>query len=206
MRKGKLGIILPFYGVLGFLLAILGQTFLCGLLMGLVLIIEKDEITGKAVIQAFVLSLFGSLISLIFSAFDPIISIPVIGAVVGTIVGIVEGIFGLIVLIFGIIGIVKAKKDIDPAVPLVNKFSNWAYGTIVQKVIPQYQQPAQPYQQPMQQQPQYQQPVQPQQQYQQPMQQPQYQQPVQQQQPLYQPPTQQPLNQNPYTPPQNDNK
>ena len=38
MRKGKFNIVLPFYAIVGFVLAMLGQVLLCGLLLCLSLI------------------------------------------------------------------------------------------------------------------------------------------------------------------------
>ena len=43
MRKDRFNICISFYAVLAFVLAILGQTLLCGMLLGFVIVIQKDE-------------------------------------------------------------------------------------------------------------------------------------------------------------------
>ena len=57
MRKDRFNICISFYAVLAFVLAILGQTLLCGMLLGFVIVIQKDEWLTKQVMQAFFLGL-----------------------------------------------------------------------------------------------------------------------------------------------------
>lgn len=59
MRKDRFNICISFYAVLAFVLAILGQTLLCGMLLGFVIVIQKDEWLTKQVMQAFFLALVG---------------------------------------------------------------------------------------------------------------------------------------------------
>ena len=63
MRKDRFNICISFYAVLAFVLAILGQTLLCGMLLGFVIVIQKDEWLTKQVMQAFFLALVESIIS-----------------------------------------------------------------------------------------------------------------------------------------------
>lgn len=63
MTKGKFGIYLWFYAVLAFLLVFLGQTLLCGLLLGFVIAAERNEWLSRQVIQAFSLSLAVSVVT-----------------------------------------------------------------------------------------------------------------------------------------------
>ena len=58
MRKDRFNICISFYAVLAFVLAILGQTLLCGMLLGFVIVIQKDEWLTKQVMQAFFLLLW----------------------------------------------------------------------------------------------------------------------------------------------------
>ena len=51
MRKDRFNICISFYAVLAFVLAILGQTLLCGMLLGFVIVIQKDEWLTKQVMQ-----------------------------------------------------------------------------------------------------------------------------------------------------------
>ncbi len=143
MKKGNLGVVLPFYGVLAFILAILGQTFLCGLLVALVLVVEKDETTGKTVIQAFSIVLLSTIISMLISIFNPIFAIPFVGVILANIADIIEGLFDLAILIFAIMGLFKAKSGEAFELPLVGKFASWAYGAVAPKPVVA-QQPMQP--------------------------------------------------------------
>ena len=105
MQKGKFGIQLSFYAVLGLVLAFLGQTLLCGLLLGFVILAEKDPWTSRQTMQAFFVSLFMSLVSKILGALNVFQNIPLIGSVFSVIFSIIEGIIALLVLIFLIIGL-----------------------------------------------------------------------------------------------------
>lgn len=70
MRKDRFNICISFYAVLAFVLAILGQTLLCGMLLGFVIVIQKDEWLTKQVMQAFFLALVESIISCVTNIFQ----------------------------------------------------------------------------------------------------------------------------------------
>ena len=65
--------------VLAFVLAILGQTLLCGMLLGFVIVIQKDEWLTKQVMQAFFLALVESIISCVTNIFSGLYAIPILG-------------------------------------------------------------------------------------------------------------------------------
>lgn len=46
MRKGKLGVVVCLYPILGFVCVILNQPLLCALIFGFVLVAERDEGLG----------------------------------------------------------------------------------------------------------------------------------------------------------------
>ena len=98
MQKGKLGICLPFYAIVGLILALLGQTLLCGLLMGFVIVAEKDEWTSRQTMQAFFLSLFVSVVSYILDVLNITREIPLVNVALNTVFGVIEGVVGLLVL------------------------------------------------------------------------------------------------------------
>ena len=127
MQKGKYGICLWFYAAIAFILAILGQTLLCGLLLGFVIIAERDEWLSRQVIQAFCLCFFSALVNTVLGIFDPLERIPLIGSVFSVILGIISGVISLLILIFAIIALVNG-------VPLAKKFAHRAYGFVEQKV------------------------------------------------------------------------
>lgn len=162
MTKGKYGVALSFYAVLAFVLAILDQTLLCALLLGFVIIAEKDEWLTKQVMQAFFLTLFMSVVNSVLTAINIFHRIPIVGDVFGAILDVIGGAIGLLVLIFAIIGIVKVIKGQNAGIPVFSGWASKALGYIEQKAYTQM-----PPQAP--QQPQYQQmpPQAPQQQYQQ---------------------------------------
>lgn len=47
MRKGKLGVVVCLYPILGFVCVILNQPLLCALIFGFVLVAERDEWAGR---------------------------------------------------------------------------------------------------------------------------------------------------------------
>ncbi len=137
MQKGKFGIQLSFYAVLGLVLAFLGQTLLCGLLLGFVIIAEKDPWTSRQTMQAFFVSLFMSLVSKVLNTLNVFRDIPLVGSAFSVIFGIIEGIISLLVLIFLIIGLTRVVKGQDAGIPLLSKLSNRAFGIVEQKIYTQ---------------------------------------------------------------------
>lgn len=173
MEKGKYGIRYGFYGVVAFLFAIFGWTTALVLLAGVVIIGEKDEWASRQVIEALCLCVVSSLIYAFFDIFDFFYRIPFFGGIWSTIISVISSLVSIGVLIFAIIAISKNAKGQEAGVPIASKFANWAYGKVVVKPQPVYQQPVQgqpAYQQPVQGQPVYQQPVQQAQPVQQPVQ------------------------------------
>lgn len=85
MQKGKFGVCLWFYAVLAFVLAFLGQTLLCGLLLGFVILAEKNEWLSKQVMQAFFLTLASSLVGSVLDILNVFRSIPFVGTAVSVV-------------------------------------------------------------------------------------------------------------------------
>ena len=105
MRKDRFNICISFYAVLAFVLAILGQTLLCGMLLGFVIVIQKDEWLTKQVMQAFFLALVESIISCVTNIFSGLYAIPILGIAFSGIVGLISGILSFLLLIIGLIAI-----------------------------------------------------------------------------------------------------
>ena len=139
MEKGKFGIRLSFYAVVAFLFVILGYSTPLFLLAGVVIVGEKDEWASRQVIQAICLQVVSGIVSAFFGIFNFMYSIPILGTIWGTTVGVVESLVKIAILVFAIIAIVKTAKGKEAGVPLANKFADWAYGRV--KVQPVYQQP-----------------------------------------------------------------
>lgn len=139
MEKGKFGIRLSFYAVVAFLFVILGYSTPLFLLAGVVIVGEQNEWASRQVIQAVCLQVVSGIVSAFFGLFHFMYSIPILGTIWGTTVGVIESLVSLALLIFAIIAIAKTAKGKEAGVPLADKFANWAYGKV--KVQPVYQQP-----------------------------------------------------------------
>ena len=92
MRKGKFGICLWFYAALAFVLAFLQQSMLCILLLGFVIVAERDEWTSRQVMQATFLGLLGSFISGVLNIFSVLKAIPFAGTLFSGVFSFVSGI------------------------------------------------------------------------------------------------------------------
>lgn len=134
MKKGKYGICLWFYAMVAFVLAFLGQTLLCGLLLGFVILAERDEWLTKQVIQAFFLTIFSSCVSAVFGILSVFSAIPFLGGIVAGILSFVNGIVSLLVLIFVIIALTHVCREQDANVPFFAGLSNRALGYIARTV------------------------------------------------------------------------
>lgn len=137
MQKGKYGICLPFYAALGLVLAFLEQTVLCALLLGFVIVAEKDQWAGRQTMQAFFVSLFMSLVRVVLNILNVFDDIPFIGRISTIIFSAIEGVISLLVLIFLIIGLIHVLKGKDAGIPLLSKLANRAYGIVEQKIYTQ---------------------------------------------------------------------
>ncbi|WMJ22471.1 hypothetical protein RBG61_10800 [Paludicola sp. MB14-C6] len=154
MEKGKYGIYLWFYAVIAFILAFLGQSLLGGLLLGFVIVVEKNDWLTKQVIQAFLLTLFNSVAQLILGwikigridfsdhGLPWMISNITngIGAIVNGFIAFLGAIVTVAVLVFCIIGIVNVSKGKDANIPLFSKIANRAFGIVEKKIYTNYTQ------------------------------------------------------------------
>ena len=136
-QKGKLGICLWFYTVVAFLLAVLGQTLLCGLTLGFVIAVEKNEWLTKQCIQAFFLALISSIVNLIVGALNTtsilLQQVPFAGAGISAVFGLISGAISIVLLIFAIIAMVNTVKGRDANLPGLRTIAERAYGHVIQK-------------------------------------------------------------------------
>lgn len=130
MRKDQFGIALTFYAVMAFVLALLGQVLLLGLLLGFVILVEKDEWLIRQVMQAFFVSLVSGVWSAIVGVFGVITSIPVLGTVVSAGLSFIGGIISLVILVFIIIGLVNVMKGGEAKLPIFNGLAYKAFGMV----------------------------------------------------------------------------
>ena len=79
MQKGKYGVCLWFYALVAFILAFLGQVLLGGLLLGFVIVAEKNEWLTRQVIQAFFLTIIVSVINAVLDLLNIFGNVPIVG-------------------------------------------------------------------------------------------------------------------------------
>ena len=145
MQKGKYGVCLWFYALVAFILAFLGQVLLGGLLLGFVIVAEKNEWLTRQVIQAFFLTIIVSVINAVLDLLNIFGNVPIVGTAIGVVFNVISTIVSIVVLVFVIIAMVKVVKGQEANMPLLSKLANRAYGIIEKKVAPaNYAQPQAP--------------------------------------------------------------
>lgn len=147
MEKGKYGIYLWFYAVMAFVFTAIGETTLGILLLGFVLVVEKNEWLTKQVLQAFCLTLFKILTRQILSRlsisnfiYSPDKYLYNTRSILYTLtnglnylISWINSLIGLFVLILCIVGIIKVVKGQDAGIPLIAKLVNRAFGIVEKK-------------------------------------------------------------------------
>lgn len=159
MKKGKFGISLAFYGILAFVLALLKQPLLCGLLLGFVILAEDDRWTVRQVLQGFVLSLVVSCCLDIGSVVGTVVSMPFQFLFRWThydfagLASFVRFVFVFVIymgaLVFSVLAIMRLRKDQEANVPLLSNLSYRVYGEEKPRPTKQPVYPPQGYQPPM---------------------------------------------------------
>lgn len=136
MKKGNLGIRLAAYGVIAFILSYVGSSTLLFLVLGVALLVEKNEWAVRQVIQAIVLCYIATIIRSIIGIFNFIDAIPVIGAIWDGLTGIVYSLIDLVVLACAVVGVMKNLKDEEADIPVARKVADWVYGVAAEKAAP----------------------------------------------------------------------
>ena len=161
MRKGKLGVVVCLYPILGFVCVILNQPLLCALIFGFVLVAERDEWAGRQTLQALGLSAIAVVLRelLVYSVnlFPVYIDF---FHFLSTAFGTLSALVYLAAIITSIVSITRVMKDQEASLPGLDRLAYRAYGK--QKPLPMpgqypppygvqppyahpYQQPGQPY-------------------------------------------------------------
>ena len=128
MKKDQFGITLRFYAVVGFLLALLGQTTLCMLLLGFVIVVQKDEWLIKQAIQAFLLSLAPLLLRFMSTGLSLVDKVPLFGALFTWIATTLVATVNFVVLLLCVYAIFNAVREKDGGIFGFKNFADWAYG------------------------------------------------------------------------------
>ncbi len=151
MKQGKFGIRLAFYGILAFVLALLKQPVLCGLLLGFVLVAEGDRWAARQVLQGFLLSLATTLVLDTFYTLAAIILPHSFSFLYDFGYGVLHVVSCLVyvgVLVLSIIAVLHIARDQDAGVPLLSHLAYHIFGE--QKPPKPARQPVWPQQPPMQ--------------------------------------------------------
>lgn len=136
MKKGKFGIVLCFYPIVGFACVILQQPFLCALLLALAIFLEKDEWAGRQTFQAWVLSLVVAFFSECVPWAVGLFSLSFITDIFSTIASVVSAIIYVGAIVFSILGILRVAKDQEANIPLASDLSYRIYGKRAPRPIP----------------------------------------------------------------------
>lgn len=153
MRKGKLGVVVCLYPILGFVCVILNQPLLCALIFGFVLVAERDEWAGRQCLQAVGLSAIAVVLRelLVYSVnlFPVYIDF---FHFLSTAFGTLSALVYLAAIITSMVAITRVMKDQEASLPGLDRLAYRAYGKQKPRPMPgQYPPPygAQPpYQQP----------------------------------------------------------
>ncbi len=157
MRKGKLGVVVCLYPILGFVCVILNQPLLCALIFSFVLVAERDEWAGRQCLQAVGLSAIAVVLRelLVYSVnlFPVYIDF---FHFLSTAFGTLSALVYLAAIITSMVAITRVMKDQEASLPGLDRLAYRAYGKQKPRPMPgQYPPPygvqppyAHPYQQP----------------------------------------------------------
>lgn len=126
-QKDQFGIKLTFYAALAFVLAIFGQTLLCGLLLGFSILAVRDQWLMRQVMQAFFLCFVTNLVSLITGVFAVFKIIPLLGGLVTGLVSLISGIISIIVLVLALVSLFQVSKGQDANLPIARNLADKAF-------------------------------------------------------------------------------
>lgn len=134
LKKGKFGLVLCLYPIVGFVCVILRQPLLCAAVLALAVFLEKDPWAGRQTFQAWSLSLivffFDSVLTWLAALVYNVLS-GVAFSLAGFFSGFISVVSALIYLtaiVFSIIGILRVMKDEEAKIPLLADLSYRIYG------------------------------------------------------------------------------
>ena len=152
MKKGKTGILLSFYAVAAFILALFGESLAVLAITLFVLVVEKDEWTSRQCIQALGAIILENIVRKAVGLLEE--PFAWIGSFshssdyhefLGTlydVLTVITDIVEIILIILIIASAIKVSKQKEANFPIVSGLSNWAYGIVMERVpnpMPQQQ-------------------------------------------------------------------
>lgn len=131
MEKGKYGLSYQAYIVMALILALIGQTLLCFVVFGVVLLGEKHEKTARQLLEIALFSILVPMVAIVLHLLSiltmfvlPFLSFLPIGLV---------GMAGIAALVVEVLALIKAIQGEEISLPLVSKFVGWAFGPLVKQ-------------------------------------------------------------------------
>lgn len=146
-KKGKFGLLLSFYAILAFIFVILKMPVLCAGLFIFVLLAEKDEWTGRQVLEALMLSLTASFFINVFDWASLLIpDFSFFSHFFHIVFSVLSALVYIAAVVLSILGILRVMREQEADVPLLADFAYKAYGKVKPRRAPspmpsQYQQP-----------------------------------------------------------------
>lgn len=139
MRKGKLGVVLCLYPILGFICVIVNLPVVCALLFGFVLLAERDEWAGRQTLQALGLSAVTVLLERLLRFAGGLVPLSPYSSgfftFLSVMFNILAGLVYLAAIVVSIVAIVRVMKGQEANLPGLSALAYRAYGR--QKPRPQ---------------------------------------------------------------------
>lgn len=150
MRKGKLGVVLCLYPIVGFACVILTQPLLCAAVFALALIAERDPWTGRQTLQAFALSaataILRKVLTFVIHLFPGDYYSWGVLRYFSVALGALSALVYLLAIVVSVLAITRVMKDREADLPLLSDLAYWAFGLRKPRPVPgQY--PPPPFQQ-----------------------------------------------------------
>lgn len=134
MKKGKFGLVLCLYPILGFVCVILRQPLLCAAVLALAVFLEKDSWAGRQTFQAWVLSLVISFFDNVLTRVAALLhnafmnNLYFLADFISGLISVVSALVYLAAIVFSIMGILRVMKDEEANLPLLADLAYRIYG------------------------------------------------------------------------------
>lgn len=150
MRKGKFGVVLCLYPIVGFACVILNRPLLCAAVFALALIAERDPWTGRQTLQAFALSaataILRKVLTFVIHLFPGDYYSWGVLRYFSVALGALSALVYLLAIVVSVLAITRVMKDREADLPLLSDLAYWAFGLRKPRPVPgQY--PPPPFQQ-----------------------------------------------------------
>ena len=132
MRKGKFGVVLCLYPIVGFACVILNQPLLCAAVFALALIAERDPWAGRQTLQAFALSavtaVLRSVLAFVVQLFPGDYYSWGVLRYLSVALGALSALVYLLAIVISVLAITRVMKDREAGLPLLSDLAYWAFG------------------------------------------------------------------------------